>query len=274
MADLFRSPIWHDPRVKPAFGAAQINWGHALAGPRLTGYWLFHMGGLRNLAGRSGLATQSDSVWGPSPLGSMLVHDNTSDTTTLASDSSLLLPTQEITIALEYRKLDTVNRASGAIGVSGDGASGPRCGVHLPYSDGVVYWDFGGQTENTTRESVSGLTVTGPHIWIFTSGPRGMEIWQDGILRSSNTANPTRTSDSARSCQLGVHGGIGGDAAGYGWVYINQRQLTLDQCRHLSLEPFAFLQPIIRRRYVVPEAAAGAEGGGPRTFFAAPVGFP
>ena len=131
-----------------------------------------------------------------------------------------------------------------------------KCDVWLPFSDGVVYWDFGGQVENTTRESVSGLTVTGPHIWVFTSGPRGMEIWQDGILRSSNTANPSRTS-STTAYKIGKGGEVAnGDIAELGWVYLNQRQLTLDQCRQLSLEPFALLQPIIRRRYVVPAVAA------------------
>ena len=108
----------------------------------------------------------------------------------ISADESWI-PTTETTIVIGWRKTDATNRNTTAFGVgTGSIDNVSRCGVHLPYGDGTVYWDFGNTTSG--RLSVGGLTF-GNDLWVLTTGPRGMEIWQNGYLRASKTASATRT---------------------------------------------------------------------------------
>lgn len=67
--------------------------------------------------------------------------------------------------------------------------------IFLPYSgDGSVYWRWGaGESEGTSSLSVAGLTFAQSDWWAFTVGPRGMEIWQNGVRVGSNSGTPSRT---------------------------------------------------------------------------------
>jgi hypothetical protein len=123
-----------------------------------------------------------------------------------------------------------------------------------------VYWDFGGSLEGTTRLSVSGLTF-GDNIWVFTTGARGMEIWQDGIRRASNTANPTRTATTTDDFMLGSGpSAIVSDPADCYFFYLYSRQLSPEECRWISGEPYSMLITPQYRRYFV---AASGGGGWP-----------
>jgi hypothetical protein len=173
-----------------------------------------------------------------SPFGLALAHTSTADRSTLASVESFVLPTQVLTAMLLYRKTDATLRGSGAFGVAG-GVSSNRCGVSLPFSDGIVYWDFGG-TAAAQRLSVSGLTF-GNDVWFFTTGARGMEIWQNGILAAANSNNPTRIS-SANAYQLGTHGGQASDLAQFGGFHLWRRQLERADIKYLSTHPWAFFR--------------------------------
>jgi len=76
----------------------------------------------------------------------------------------------------------------------GSGTPGKRLGAHVPWGgDGNVYWDFGGTSTGTTRLAIAAGTLSDSDIWVFTTGDRGMEIWKNGLLFASNSANPTRT---------------------------------------------------------------------------------
>jgi hypothetical protein len=174
-----------------------------------------------------------------SPFGLALAHTSTADRSILASVESFVIPTQYFTAMLLYRKTDATLRASGAFGVAA-GASSNRCGVSLPFSDGIVYWDFGGTVGGVTRLSVSGLTF-GNDVWFFTTGARGMEIWQNGILRAANSANPTRVS-SANAYELGTHGSQPSDLAQFGGFHLWRRQLAPADIKHLSTHPWAFFR--------------------------------
>lgn len=244
--------------AKPPPGA-QINWGHPLA-LGLSGYWLFNSPIANGLGPKNlGLVGRTGGIQDVSALGQCRAHTATSDRTTLAATSLELLPLQGGTIALEYEKRDSTLRDSAAFGVS-TATNNQRCGAHVPFTDGTVYFDWGGISENNTRESVAGLTTSGRHIWVFTSGPRGMEIWQDGILRTSNAANPTRV-NAASAFQLGIHFSAASDFANYGWFYTNRRQLTSMECQRLSFEPYSFLlRQSPRVSYFPPAAAAGGWG--------------
>lgn len=167
-------------------------------------------------------------------------------------DSSKFLPTQGCTIVMGYRKRDATSRTAGAFDVQPD-ASVSYCGAYLPFSDGTVYWDFGGFAAGATRLSVAGLTF-GDDVWAFSTGARGMEIWQNGILRASNAANPSRTGTS-NSFFLGAHAGASNDVADYTFFYLYNLQLPQAAIEQLAVEPFAVLTQPRRRFYMVPGSA-------------------
>jgi len=158
----------------------------------------------------------------------------------LIADSSLFLPLDNISIVLGIKKQDAVLRTNKAFGgPSGDGV----CNAFVPFSNGNVYWDFAGSVEGSTRLSVAGLTTTGYHNWAFTTGPAGMKIFQDGLLRASNAGTPTRTL-SNDSFGLGYDSvGTTSDTIDYSYFYVYDRQLTSNEIASLSTDPYQMFEP-------------------------------
>lgn len=163
---------------------------------------------------------------------------STSDKITLVQ-SDQLLPLNTVTVVIGSRKTDTTNRASCAFQVDSS-TSTTRLSAHLPYSDGTVYFDFGGFSNGSSRVTASGLTF-GSDLWVFTTGPRGMEIWQNGILRASNSANPTRATTTA-NWLLGT-GALGGaDLAEYDYLGLWNRQLSPTEIKQISSNPYSIFR--------------------------------
>jgi len=172
----------------------------------------------------------------------------------LSNGSSL--PTGPCTVTLHWRKTDATNRGSGAFGYNAEPSPfDARLGAHLPYSDGTVYWDYGGSGGGANRLSVSGLTF-GSDIWSFSTGARGMEVWQNGILRASNANNPTRGSLSA-AWYLNRHSGTDGDLADCAFLYLHNRQLTSAEIIALYVNPWQLFAPQQMRRIILLPAAGG-----------------
>lgn len=101
--------------------------------------------------------------------------------------------TTAFTAIFVLQKTDTTNRESSLFGVTS--WTDYILNAHVPWSDGTTYFDFGGNS-GERRVSVAGLDYSKPTCLIFSAGPRGLEIWQDGILRASNTTAASRTSIS------------------------------------------------------------------------------
>ena len=59
-----------------------------------------------------------------------------------------LVPTKNVTTILWQRKTDSNNRVSASFGVGPSGFSSTQYGAHVPYNDGIIYWDFGGNSGN------------------------------------------------------------------------------------------------------------------------------
>jgi hypothetical protein len=127
------------------------------------------------------------------------------------------------TIILWQRKQDTTNRISGAFGHTG--ADNQAASVHLPYSDGNIYFDWGGKA-SINRLAVSGLSWDmNWHHWAFCVGSGlGVRIYRDGILVGSNTYVITRTTGG--TWNLNVYQAIAGDLADIGSVATYNRGLT------------------------------------------------
>ena len=269
MANIRRSPIWPNPRVKPPFGAAQINWGHPLA-QGLTAVVLLNEGAGRPynlLTGQIATFTNTPT-WGISPAGILLASDATNDRWDLGPSDAVgpsgpLIGTTSATMAVIRKKRDATNRDSVLCGVTLTlGADQVyRCQTHCPWGDGVVYFDFGGYG-GANRISASGLSFSGQQAWVFVAGTRGSVFYQNGILRASQTTAITRTS-SANVFTVNPTPGDAtlGDLDDISLVILSQREWTQAEVLWWQAEPYAFLQPVIRRRWFVPTAAGAPTGG-------------
>lgn len=175
-------------------------------------------------------------------------------------DSSAFLSTTQATVIIYGVLVARSGAGSGTFGAATSGiAPGANIGSYLPYSDGKVYWDFGGEAEGATRLSVAGLTFSEKDVFIFTTGPRGMEIWQNGILRASNAASPTRTT-TTNAWGLRAQYGTGApppDASKcYAFGY-SRKQMPKEICAALSRDLWgtAFAQ---RKRGIIATLASAA----------------
>jgi hypothetical protein len=167
---------------------------------------------------------------------------NTSNTTSfLEWQRSDFVPTTAVTILMVYEKADSTNRNSLAGSIDyGLGSNTNSCNHHVPFSDGTVYFDWGGNTNGVTRVQVGGLTF-GADVWVLTVGSRGMEIWQNGIKRASNGATPTRNKDATMSFKLGASVSGSGtlcDIAHWNVYAMWERQLLTEEVIALSWDPF------------------------------------
>lgn len=171
-------------------------------------------------------------------------------------------PTGPCSVVLHYRKLDTTNRNSAAFGNSTNVAAGYLLGI-LPNASGRVRWLIG-----ASELFVDSLTF-GDDVWVFTNGARGMEIWQNGILRASNGTNATRTGQTTYWGLFGAINTVGfaSDFAESGCCLLYNRQLPVDELQALTLDPWTPFRPARRRA-----AKAGASGSGRRSFIPAIVG--
>lgn len=103
-------------RLKPPFYTASID-------PRWLGLGLKAAFGFGEGAGtprdsQNGVAaTLESSDWGYGAQGPVIVHDATTDRTSIATNSGTVLPTGDVTLILGYEKTDGTNRDSGAFGV-------------------------------------------------------------------------------------------------------------------------------------------------------------
>jgi len=151
----------------------------------------------------------------------------------------------------------------GALG-SGQGV-GPRVvGGSLslratPYlgSSGIVSWDYGGATEGVSRCSAALPTSDGTiAAYVFTTGPRGMEIWSNGNKAASNAANPTRSDTSAYIYAVGdMYGGDSGSES-FALVASIPYQVSEDVAQALSANPWQIFED--EEDYIwVPDVGGG-----------------
>ncbi|KKL11776.1 hypothetical protein LCGC14_2542410, partial [marine sediment metagenome] len=231
--------------------------GQSLIDPRYQSLWdellvlapIWLGGGAvaQNLADRTKEGTIVDTantVWRHGRRGRVLeqlvanASDVNADAINFIPDAEV--PTTAITICIHQRKTDAVNRVSGAFG-SLDVDAATRCAGSIPYSDGKVYWNFGGTTEGVSRLSLSGLTF-GDDVWVFVSGSRGMEIWQNGTLVGSHGNSVTRITGST-DWGLGHGGEMGNDLVEYSFFALWQRELSHSEIRLASNNPFGMITP-------------------------------
>ncbi len=156
--------------------------------------------------------------------------------------------TTAVTILVVRRKLDTTARSSSLFGFNA-GSTAQNVNAHVPYNDGVTYWDFGG-TSAPNRLSVAGLSfsATTPERWVFPAGPQGSSIWQNGVKVASQSTAVTRTANANGGFELN-HAQGGADLVEFNFFQVIDRQWSDDLCQWWSAEPYAHLYTETARTY-------------------------
>lgn len=173
-------------------------------------------------------------------------HGSVSDQLRLADTPAAvdtIVPTGAggFTVLIGYRKTDATARASTAIGIDGNLGSADSMLLCLPYSDSTAVWRWSSAGANDII--VASLTY-GDDLWIATTGPRGMELWQNGLKRGSNAATPSRSATTG-SFTFGSPAGTPNfaDLADLAVVMTWRRQLPAAAIRSLSINPWQVFQP-------------------------------
>jgi len=162
------------------------------------------------------------------------------------------------TIYCLQRHTDTTLRGSSLFGLFDGGVTTGRCGAHAPFSDGTVYWDYGGSTggQRLTWTGLGGKDVNRMNRWCFVAARRGLEIWHQGILRNSNSTAASRASATddrfvISGGQASVPGSGIGDIVEVYLFLVWNRGLSQGEVRRLDSNPWqVFATSDIQRSFV------------------------
>lgn len=160
-----------------------------------------------------------------------------------------------VTIFIKRRVLDTTNRSSSAF--ASDQGTPERLNCHMPFSDGVIYWDHGDSVDG--RISWSGYSKDTSVIdnFLFHHGTRGKGIWYNGSEKAFSTTSQTRTPAGG---DLRINRGtLVGDRQEVFLFYMWNRQLADSEIESVFENPWRIYRP--RSQYIqIPSA------GGPTPF--------
>ena len=166
------------------------------------------------------------------------------DTTSYLLDgiSNNLIGTKGATLLAVTRKTDATSRQS-AVFNHGNATISDFFSFHYPWSDGVVYADFGGVT-GANRIS---YTYTRPGELkkvVFAAGSGGSRVVENGVVKASQTAAIVRT-DSASRCRWNRYENTAtGDLCEIFLGVIWNCELSRDACIALSNNPWQLFAPI------------------------------
>jgi hypothetical protein len=158
-----------------------------------SGYRLIDRSGNNNHGVLTGMDPGTD--WVPSGGKLALDFDGSNDYVTATSPQIGQL-TKNISVSI-WQNLGATGRIASLFGLNTVSSINERMQAHCPWSDGVIYWDFGGYAGDN-RLSVSGqnLTVGNWDHFVFLAGDIGMQIWRNGRLIGSNSTPITRVANS------------------------------------------------------------------------------
>ena len=261
MATIRRSPAWPDLRVKPSFGAAQINWGHPLANQLVAAVLINEGGGLpRNLVRSDAFSSTAPPSWTIGPNGLALDGNGT---TQYAGIGRAFIADYPGTMMMVGEAVGTAQH--NIVSVAYTGSNTASLGVRMGDGTSLILsgWIYNTSAFTSTNGATTltaGRTYTGLHVWnTATSRILYLNGVQDGSSTSSQTmVAGMNTSDMLRLNRTTVIYYPGKKLALW---YVWTRALSATEALWLHAEPYAFLQPVIRRRWFALAAAEAPTGG-------------
>lgn len=272
-----RGLFWSDPRVKPPYGSVEVDWGHPLArGVEFVTLLNEGAGGPLELTQRriGALLGATPPLWGATGKGIGLIgQTNTAENgidygnlpylaniaAATASWAFLINPKDatecnlaergDLTFDAEGWQIGDLSAAGWlALRVSNSASSNTRAAINTPplgKSSSVVFVFDGTQTGSNIKIYLDGVAQS----HAFDSNGDGSGFGDDTTGPRHKVRLMFQDSANAKSF-------TGQMAYAYIW---KGRQLQASDALRLHAEPYAFLRPIIRRRYSVP-AAGGITG--------------
>lgn len=187
------------PRTPYLQGGHPLNRG-------LLGAWLFNEagGGVSfSLPGRVPAAFSAVApAWAAGPRGPCLLFNGSSTTIT---DSSVTF-TLGNPISISFWTKSTASAAGSAFSI---GPTNPRLQAHVPYSDNVLYWDYGDAGNGRITTSFAAYVSVWAHVVLVNdgkaSGSAFKAIYINGKLITSGSTNTADTS-LLSTLQIGHYG--------------------------------------------------------------------
>lgn len=159
----------------------------------------------------------------------------------IASDADdIITSTSSCTILLIRRSKDTVARESMLFGYAVSAAD--RVLTHAPWSDGNLYWDFGG-TGASQRISVAFAKSTTPDYLAFVAGPtKGREVWRNGIKIVGDATKTGARVATAANFRIGAVG-TNSDLEEFYYFHVLNRELSDIELKSWYEKPWQIFAP-------------------------------
>lgn len=249
--DIKRSAIWPDPRVKPPQGAAEVNWSHPLAGGLLA-FWPFNEGGGAAVDLCLGLPAipAGGIAWRSSGAG--LGGDFAASKYFAAAKPGIF---QQAKSSMVTQARSESSNSQVIANVDFNGSNVP---YHLSLDTGGTFpgyafydgnWRKSGMTTNVQNDKLD-------HFICGTYDGGTLSLYLDGVLDASAVYSGTQSLANTNTFDIGRYNA--GAVPFVGVIYylgLYSRALSASEAEWSKAEPFAMLQPIVRRRYFVPAAA-------------------
>lgn len=162
------------------------------------------------------------------------------------------LPTDQITVAMIRRLTDTTLRTGAVFG--GNTIAARRIGAHCPWSDGNIYWDFGG-TSSPNRLTVSGLSWnTLVESFVFVAGNKGSAVYRNGIKVGSQSTGISRTTSASDAFTINDgNGALSTTREEINSFIVINDQWSDEMVRWWAAEPYAHLYDRKIKTYMILE---------------------
>lgn len=195
-------------------------------------------------AGTDRLVTVTGAKWNPRPGSNFGTSKWGGPTISFLAITDFLnlgvntdfIPLDQATIIIGYRKRDTTARLAGLFGVASNTAA-HLCNMDMTTGGAVRIW-----WAQAVTLSVSGLAL-GDDVWAMSVGPtRGAELWQNGVLVGSASYPGNRTGNT-NNFHIGDGNAFwdnGSDLADISFCYVFPRQISQEDIRFISADPFCF----------------------------------
>jgi hypothetical protein len=266
-----RSAIWPDPRVKPPFGAVEIDWTHPLA-QGLVSCFLLNEGGGEPLDLATGLvavlehhATMTDSMWASRPGGVYFRCGGTTSDTGWAFQAAAAaladVTSEDFTIVLDIYP-DSVDPTSTSAVYASHGGPGDGKGWQISRPPGAAlrFTSFGSSTASRTTAagSITNGRLNRVVLARHGTGTSAVHFYIDGVEPTYSSSQSIQNPITTTFPYL-----IGGvyDGFSYGAIprdgidralFYRDRTLSQADAVWLYEEPYCFLRPLVRRRYWEP----------------------
>lgn len=217
--------------------------------------------------GISFTSSASDLVYGaPGPGWNFPATNRFFVVNDLTSTGLTSIPTDQATVLFIRRKTDTTLRAAKHWG-NNVSTLANRCGLHAPFSDGNLYFDFGGASGNN-RVTVAGESwTTAADYLAVTAGVSGLKVYRNGKLIGTNGGNiVTRSRTAGEDMVINSGEGSAGDLQDVFFFAVANVEWPAALVQWWMQEPYGMFVPQSPRlTYFIPPDTTGKQ---PRVFVA------